>query len=361
MRSKLVTFVMTSLACMLFCSPFDAWAQGASSHPRYPWDSRPEHCLQNPAAKAAECATTETWPDFDVTATRIGFLYNGEMFPQLERALADVVTSKKRFTSGYTPASAAYWAFRSLMNGGRFDPADRDRIARWRKAIPNSHFVVFAEARYLYANAWNIRGSGFAGSVSKESWELFNIRLLESERTLLKAPQQLKGTPLWHQLMLAIVLDTNQTQTDARSAFEAAIEAWPRYFQYYEVILTRLTPKWGGSWEAVETFIDHWSKQRAATEGESMYARLYTSLNNTEGVTPDQTRHSWPRMKKSFEDLIARYPDPEFINVYASYACAMRDKPTFGEAMRRLPSKMIIPEGWHRGHSYEACLRWAGT
>jgi hypothetical protein len=355
-KHRVSIILLAALACSFALVATGVWAQ---NDPRYPWDRRPERCFQEPGVKAPECVA-DHWPSFDVTVSRLAFLYQSELFQLLERALADITSSRKQFDSGYTATSAAYWTFRALMNGGQFDPSDRDRIARWRKAVPNSYFSVFAEARFLYANAWNIRGSGFAGSVSKESWELFAIRLQESERVLLNAPRGLMDTPLWHQLLLAIVLDTDQTQSNPEAAFTAAVEAWPSYFQFYEVILTRLTPKWGGNWGAVESFIDHWAKQQAASEGDSLYARLYVSVHVSERVAPELTLYNWVRMKKSFEDLIARYPDPVHKNRYASYACVARDKSVFGEAMRQLPAIQIDRNAWLHGHSYEACMRWAG-
>ncbi|HET9404495.1 MAG TPA: hypothetical protein VFO57_07935 [Burkholderiales bacterium] len=84
------------------------------------------------------------------------------------------------------------------------------------------------------------------------------------------------------------------------------------------------------------------------------------SVHIGERVAPDTTRYNWARMKKSLEDLIARYPDPVHKNRYASYACVARDKNVFGEAMRRLPPNEIDRNAWLHGHSYEACLRWAG-
>jgi len=63
-------------------------------------------------------------------------------------------------------------------------------------------------------------------------------------------------------------------------------------------------------------------------------------------------------MKRSFVDLIARYPDPPFKNLYASYACFARDKTAFEDAMRGLPSNLLMPNFWLSGHSHEACLRW---
>jgi hypothetical protein len=96
----------------------------------------------------------------------------------------------------------------------------------------------------------------------------------------------------------------------------------------------------------------------AASEGSSMYARLYVSLNN-QGVTPDETRMDWNKMKKSFEDLVSRYPSRRFKNLYASYACLARDKTAFTAAAQNIPPYDLTPHQWLAGHSYEACMRWA--
>jgi hypothetical protein len=345
------------LALLLACVGGATLAQTPSPS-RYPWDARPATCLNESRAAAPECAL-DNWPTFDETVQRVAFLYQTEQFPLLERALADIVSSNKRYVSGNPASSAAYWAFRRLMPGPGVPSGTKDRVARWRAAIPQSYFVVFAEARYQYGNAWNARGSGYAGSVSKESWELFSTRLREAEQVLLKAPQQLRDTPLWHNLLLAISLDTDAVQSDPQDVFERAVKAWPAYYDFYNIVLTRLVPRWGGSWEKVDTFIDYWTKQQASREGASLYARLYINLRS-QGITPDQTRLSWEKMKRSFVDLIARYPDPVFKNLYASYACFARDKAAFVEAMRGLPSNLLLRDYWLSGHSHEACLRWAG-
>src|SRR5258708_15822896 len=149
------------------------------------------------------------------------------------------------------------------------------------------------------------------------------MRLREAEQVLLDAPQQLKDTPLWHNLLLAISLDTNTVQSDPQATFESAAKAWPDYYDFYDLMLSRLVPIWGGSWEKVDSFVDYWARQRVEREGTSLYARLYINLGG-QRVTPDETSLDWNRMKQSFVDLIARYPDPVFKNLYASYACFAR-------------------------------------
>lgn len=344
------------LALLFACVAVTANADNLGGQ-RYPWDTRPTKCINVKNALGPEC-TIDNWRTFDETVQRISFLYQTGQYALLERAMVDLTTSEKTFASGKSNASAAYWAFRRMMPAPGTQPSEQERIRRWKETIPNSYFAVFAEARYLYGNAWNVRGSGYAGSVSPESWELFAHRLKEAEKKLMNAPKPLKNTPLWDNLLFAIALDSREVENDPNTVFENAVKRWPRYFDFYEVMLTRLVPKWGGSWEIVETFIDKWSRERESTEGTSMYARLYISLLS-QGVTPNETSMNWGKMGKSFEDLIARYPDPRFKNLYASYACYARDRSSFNKAMDKLPKHQLMPDDWLSGHSYEACARWA--
>jgi hypothetical protein len=349
-----LTYVTLVFLTSLFAANSLALAELA---PRYPWDTRSSSCLTESNSPSSECVLT-SWPDFETTVQRVAFLYRTENFTLLERALAETVSSNIKFTSGRPASSAAYWAFRRLMPAPGVSPTEKDRVARWKAAIPNSYYAIFAEARFMYSNGWNVRGSGYAGSVSTESWELFAARLKDAESILLNAPAALKDTPLWHNLLFAISLDTDQVKSAPRTTFEQAVKLWPEYYDFYEVMLTRLVPKWGGSWEQVESFIEYWTKQRFSQEGDSLYARLYISVLN-QGVTPNQTILNWDKMKRSFKDFIARYPDQTFKNLYASYACFAKDRAAFNDAMQALPKGLIAPDQWISGHSYEACLRWS--
>jgi hypothetical protein len=326
---------------------------------KYPWDKRPARCFESNSENDSACVL-DNWPTWDATLQRVAHLYNIENFVLLDRAMHELVSSEKRFVNGDSPAGAVYWAFRRLIPAPGSEQHHQVMLSRWKAAVPTSYFVAFVQARILYADAWNARGSGFVGSVSKESWELFRIRLQEAEQVLRDAPQALKDTPLWHNLLLAIVQDGPRNASEADAVFEDAVSRWPTYFDFYEVRLTRLVPQWGGSWDQVESFITKWSIELARTEGSSLYARLYVSIKN-QGYSPEQTAMNWARMNASFKDLTNRYPSPNFKNLYASYACFARDKATFSAAMRKLSRGELNPRDWLSGHSYEACMRWAGV
>lgn len=332
----------------------------ATSMPRYPWDQRPTKCFAPDAPPFGDCKL-ENWPSFGLTSRRLAILYYNGQFALLERALAEVATPERRFASGESGDLAIYEAFRQVLNGGNVDPeAWQRQIAQWRAVAPNSRYTYFAEARFYYAHAWAARGSGYASSVSKESWQLFNIRLQQSEQMLLQAPVYLKESPLWHNLLLAVASDTRNVRSDPDEVFERAIKRWPSYYNFYAVRLTRMFPQWGGSWDEIEAFIRQWSKAQEATEGRSLYARLYIAVLGM-GYTPDETHYDWGLMKESLNDLVKRFPDPIYRNLNASFACVARDDAAFRKAIGAIPSHEVIPGAWIRGHSPEACMRWAGT
>jgi hypothetical protein len=330
----------------------------ASELQRYPWDNRPAKCGAAPADPACNL---ESWPDIPETTRRVALLYSTEQFALLERALGELHATKKRFEGGDMPVNGAYWAFRRLMPAPGTQPAERDRVARWRQAVPDSTFATFAEARYLYGYAWAARGGGYGGTVSPESWELYGIRMREAEKVLAGAPKTLKDSPLWHNLMLAIALDTDKVDADARQVFETAVERWPAYYDFYDLMVSRLVPRWGGTWQKVDEFIRHWSSRQEASEGKSLYARLYVLLSLRHSAHPTETMMDWPTMRASFDDLVQRYPNTWYRNRYASYACLTRDKETFNRVMAGLKPEQLNPRAWLSGHSYDACIRWANV
>lgn len=327
------------------------------ANPRYPWDSRPTKCLAEPQASQPWCIL-DSWPSFGLSVNRLTQLNQSDQFALFERALGELATSKKTFVSGTPLANAAYEAVRRVMEGLDTRETYSNKFIPWKQAYPDSPFVAFADALYTRDKAWKIRGNGYASTVSPESWRLFALRLREAEKKLLDAPVALKETPLWHDLLLTIALDSREVESDPKIVFENAIRQWPRNFNFYAVLLDRSVPKWGGSWLTVDSLIKLWSQQLEATEGKSLYARLYIGVLDG-GVPPDQTAMSWSQMKDSFDDLVVRYPDPYYKNLYASYACLARDKAAFGTAMGKLPKAELQPTTWLFGHSYDACMLWA--
>ncbi len=334
-------------------------AAARSAPEPYPWDQRPPKCHLPGAAASPQCQAND-WPDGRLTLDRLLILLERSDFALLERALTELGTSPALFAGGDSPAALAYRVLEEILQQDvRVPPAD-SWLARWRQARPDSSAMLqLLEGIRLQRKAWEVRGSGYASTVSRESWELFAEHLQQAEQLLLGVPEPLRQSPLWHLALLRVELDNRKPQVPPGVVFRNAVRQWPRHLDFYELMVFRLLPQWGGSWEEVEAFIDHWSRQLEATQGQSYYARLYASLSGQ--MTQARTAMKWGRMQAGFEDWLARDPTPDAMNKYASFACQARDKSAFGKALGRIPAEQLMPRMWLSEYSYEVCTRWAGS
>lgn len=295
--------------------------------------------------------------DHDEVVRDLRVLYMAQQFAELDARLACLMRDPKRFRSGKTGSSAVYGMFRRHILARGVHPQEVATLNRtWREQVPDSIFAEFAEHRLRYAMAWRSRGTSAAHDVTAAGWKDFRQWLVDTEHGLLQARKELRQTPLWHNLMLATVLDMSDGRAKAAVVFEEAVKQWPAHYDFYEVALTRLVPRWGGSWGQVDAFIDRWSDRRRSSEGHSLYARLYASVV-ADGASPHETRLDWPRMKRGLDDLIARYPDPVHKNLAASFACAYDDRAYLEASLRRIAPHESRPAVWIEGTDPVTCAR----
>lgn len=300
------------------------------------------------------------YTDWDLTVTQLRSLFQKDDFARLEEALTCLMESKQRFQSGKPGASAVYWLFRNEMHAPGPINAAAAHVGRWQHELPNSIFAEFGDLRIRYVVAWNSRGNGYARDVTLNGMEGFQQGLHNLEVLLLQTSSPLKNTPIWHNLLLAVAQDSGSATSPPAMVFQDAVQRSPGYYDFYEVRLSRLVPRWGGSWESVDKFIKHWSAERNASEGKSMYARLYTSVI-VAGADTSETLIDWSRMKPSLEDLVARYPTRSHKNLAASFACRFGDKVYLKMALGRLKERDLDTRGWLPGMDQDRCEQWLAT
>ena len=295
------------------------------------------------------------YDDYEGTLGNLRGLYRSARFAELDAALDCLMKSPRAFRSGRPGSGAVYWMYRRELVAPNLVAADAAaHIQAWRRQRPASIYAEFASLRLMYAAAWQTRGSAFSNKVPEQEMRTFVQGLFATEKALLGASRELRETPIWHNLLLSTVLDSPRPVTDADELLSTVLLRWPKYYDFYEVALSRMIPRWGGSWEAVDRFIVEQSSMRRAAEGDSLYARLYWNVVAT-GASPQEVLLSWPRMKASLDALIERYPDPVHRNVAASFACVYGD-PAYARKIRgQLSPQEVKPSVWIRGTDPASC------
>lgn len=227
------------------------------------------------------------------------------------------------------------------------------RVKFLRTTYPKSPFIALAEANYWVRYAWDARGTGYASSVTEDGWRLFSERLHKAENVLLETKEFSSVLPVWYEQMINVQSALNRPAEDIVNTFVEGAEKFKTFYPTYCTMLNRSSPKWKGSWEAVDKIVE-WSVGNAKKiDGDSMYARLYWCVSDTITDTADDKNNifkvtfaKWPKMKNGFEDLMIRYPNSTWnLNNFAKFSCQAGDKQTFLR-LRQMIGTNIRESAW---------------
>jgi hypothetical protein len=287
-----------------------------------------------------------------------GAVFNDD-FPKLERMYAEFMDGQPRATDGTFMVEALQSYFgESFLN---WDEGTRKRVlANWEKRVPDSKLRQTLRPLMHQALAWRARGAGGASTVPGESIQIFREELELASRSLKETESVGKESPLWWWAALIVAGSTGMPPEQFDRLFEEAIQRFPLYKPFYYTRVNYLLPQWGGSFEAVDRFIEASVARTASVEGEAMYAWLYLDISGKTRGGIEATRATWPRMKRAFEDMVARYPDDWNRNLYATSACRARDKATTARLLTELGDKAALGIGaW--GITTESCRRFVAA
>lgn len=293
------------------------------------------------------------WSDYDKTLAALKTEYHNENFSTVENTLDCLMKSKKVFSSGKLGSTASYWFFRNEMRAPGASEEDELRIKKWKATIKNSPYAKFAEFRLLYAQAWNARGQRFGNQTSENQADQFKEKLLLAEAAIRAKDNPLKNTAISYNLLMVVTLDLYDTKASAEEAFNTGVASWPNYYDFYHDFLARLVPKWRGSWDKVDAFINQWDEKFQEQEKKSLYARLYYNVHNFNQKDPHTTKADWGKLKPSLVALYTTYPASVHFEIAASYACIYSDYDFYTQLITT--HKVKDSQAWLTGSSLAKC------
>ena len=287
-----------------------------------------------------------------------GAFWNDD-FAKLDRMYEEFLRDHLRATDGTWLVQAIGDTFNDL---GSSNPALVDKaFAHWAAKSPQSKLRPVAEAVLWQARAWAARGGGGASSVPGESMQIFRQRLVRATKALQDSEAVGKDSPLWYWAALIVAGSSGRPAEELDAIFEEAVKRFPTYQPLYYTRMNYLLPQWGGSWEQVDSFVRESAKRTQDTEGDAFYTWLYLDVGaKVWDKLFTSTNVSWPEMKKGFQDMIARHPDVWNRNVYATFACRVRDRETTATLLAQLGSSAALG-AWSPGVTTESCRRFALT
>jgi hypothetical protein len=297
---------------------------------------------------------------YDCSSTVYRWL-DAKEYAKVERLYQELLETNPRAGDGQ-PILAGFLEGLDQYFGAQAEAEARQDMAAWEAAVPKSKVLLLARPVMLQRQAWKARGGGYANMVPEESMKLFAGKLAHAGRSLQETESTGRNSPFWYWAALVVAGSTGEPAARMDRIFEQAATKFPDFLPIYYTRMNYLLPQWGGNWDAVDRFIRDAVRRTKARDGDAFYVWLYLDVvRKTRGEDPfEETRLSWPAMRKGFEDMIARYPDPFNKNTFATFACRARDRETTSRLLLELGDNAKLGQ-WSEGYTTESCRRFALT
>lgn len=325
-------------------------------------------CANTPVASAPATAKDEGDEALAAKAvafrTRIEDLFASEKFDELEAIAATALSKKSELTPMLWTIDAFYDDISAPGLTARVtDDQQLELIEKWIRHSPSSATARVVKTRTLYQMAWKARGARYSDTVTASGGRSYADFMQRAEAALRDAASIAANDP--HFQLISIQIGRETAGLDVLAAVQSAaskaisLELLVNPGNY-------LHSKWGGSPAQYQHYAEVISPLLKERYGEGLYAMFAVqALGETNAefrkLAPDVRdpvfttyKFSWDRVKRGFEDLIARYPDLVSTRLsYALMAFHARDRAT----LKRL---LAMPEVANRRELIDA-RNWANT
>lgn len=327
----------------------------------------PDHwrCVYNPEAQARPHDTDST-ADGPAARASAGCLaqrlfMTGE-YKKLDSLLQHAATSLGDLADGSSTLEGLIGGLDDLFTYGGLDAAQAlGRTSDWRRAVPGSVNADLIESAVFESWGWAARGFGAAAEVSPDAWLLFFHRVHLAAAGLEEIQERATTNPTWYSFSLSVGLARNLGVEKLRPVFDAGIEHTPQYRPLYRGMLRILLPRWGGSYEKVDHFIEQMSDRSGSTDRDvEQYARLYWMYDSLERDSInlfDDSLAVWPLMKDGFRRMVKHYPHSDLVlNAFVKFACLSQDAHAYLELRPSIEHRRASA-AWSAKTSIEGCDR----
>lgn len=234
--------------------------------------------------------------------------------------------------------------------------------AQWAKKNPTTPLAHILHARALLGYATFFRGTGYANTVSPSGWVGFEKYSRLAAKYLEDHKDVASKDTGWHVTMINVSRGLSYSREQVNLIASDGLAKNPDDFRLYRLQLESLLPKWGGSAEQVDQFINNVAKNSAKSNGMELYARLYSAAeqNQFQGRLFEDSMIEWKKMKQGLEDWGRKYPTTWNKNIFGYLACLAGDKDMTRKNIDGISKNpILLIWGTNGAETYNQCKNWA--
>lgn len=233
----------------------------------------------------------------------------------------------------------------------------------WTRRRPESPLAHAVHLQALVKQAWFIRGSGFAKTVSDQRFAEFRAKLNEA-LTYTKTHAAVMGRDNYYIRPLLTLL--RGLGVSVRQQLEIARKGLRKDVTddcIYQSTIDSLVPKWGGEPDQLESWVRESMKGLPEKYALIRYTRLYNAATHAdfEQTVFEASAARWPLMRDGLRAIISESPRSRYWKGRLAYfACMVKDREVAVPALEAIADAPDF-EAWDSTgqRAYQACQRWA--
>ena len=192
-------------------------------------------------------------PNHDSIIIKLRKLLQQKKFKELNKLLEQLNSSYQSNALEEDALFAAYEAFD--IKNKEFIPL----FDSWVATTPNVFHSYLARAKYYYHLGWFARGSKWAGETKEKQFKEMSSYFKKSADDIILALNIDNQSIVSYHVLLGITRTIGQVG-ESEGIMRKALEVDPASFNIRSQHLKTLTPRWGGSVEKMQAFIEEASK-----------------------------------------------------------------------------------------------------
>lgn len=258
-------------------------------------------------------------------------------FDLMEQWAADLRDPERAETDGKTYAFNYYKSFWINAN-----PAEYDEILKrwmpifndWKARYPQSPTPHLVHAALLTSYADYIRGEDWIGNLSPDRRSAANLAYRDAYRALTRdegAAELMRADYAWWEMTFMTGLKAGVNRAKLFADLAEGVQRFP-YIPTLQTVGSYFNvPRWGGSYEEFNAWVEASVKATQAKYGLEMYARIYMTNywdRPLQKLLRTQPRH-WQLVKAGLAEIAKRQPNVMDHEGFVSMACGARDKTAF--------------------------------
>ena len=220
---------------------------------------------------------------------------------------------------------------------------------------------VFLYVQALHARAWLVRGGGYASHVPASQRHSFR-QLMDLARTALdKRSATLAISPIWWAQRTTVANELGEGSDKLSALFEEGVRRFPDFHPLYLTRMRALTPKWGGSEDAMLDLLDRIAAIDGPAREEGLYARAFWVAENEGELVNLDPRFKKDAWRAAVDVIAARWADVGNRQRFFMNGCELSDRALAKDHVDAMDAPIVDELMQLNGGLIDSCRKWAAS